>query len=112
MKYEECDLDEPFLEPLICIEEKERPQHLWYQGKIPKVKDYKAVAIVGSRHSTSYGEDIAYKLAYNLAKLGVIVVSGLAYGIDSCAHRGCLDAGGITVAVLGTPIDKIYPRSN
>lgn len=44
--------------------------------------------------------------------MGVIVVSGLAYGIDACAHRGCLDAGGITVAVLGTPINQIYPRGN
>ena len=44
--------------------------------------------------------------------MGIIIVSGLAYGIDACAHRGCLDAGGVTVAVLGTPIDKIYPISN
>ena len=70
------------------------------------------VAIVGSRRATKYGEQIAYKLAYDLAKMGIIVVSGLAYGIDACAHRGCLDAGGVTVAVLGTPIDQIYPRSN
>jgi DNA processing protein len=47
-----------------------------------------------------------------LAKQGIIIISGLAYGIDSCAHRGCLDAGGITIAVLGTPIDQIHPRSN
>ena len=70
------------------------------------------MAIVGSRKSTRYGEQVAYKLAYDLARMGVIIVSGLAYGIDSCAHRGCLDAGGTTVAVLGTPIDKIYPSSN
>ena len=70
------------------------------------------MAIVGSRRATKYGEQIAYKLAYDLAKMGIIVVSGLAYGIDACAHRGCLDAGGVTVAVLGTPIDQIYPRSN
>lgn len=67
---------------------------------------------MGARRCTSYGEEIAYRLAYNLAKIGVIVVSGLAYGIDSCAHRGCLDAGGATVAVLGTPINQIYPRGN
>lgn len=72
----------------------------------------KTVAIVGSRHNTKYGEEIAYKLAYELGKRGVVVVSGLAYGIDSIAHRGCLDAGGITVAVLGTPIDNIYPKSH
>ena len=70
----------------------------------------KTVAIVGSRHSTRYGEEIAYRLAYELAKKGVVIVSGLAFGIDTVAHRGCLDAGGITVAVLGTAIDDIYPK--
>ena len=69
----------------------------------------KTVAIVGSRHSTRYGEEIAYKMAYELAKKGVVIVSGLAFGIDSVAHRAALDAGGATVAVLGTPIDQIYP---
>ena len=69
----------------------------------------KTVAIVGSRHNTKYGEEVAYKLAYELAKRGVIIISGLAYGIDSIGHKGCLDAGGTTVAVLGTPIDRIYP---
>ena len=69
----------------------------------------KTVAVVGSRKYTKYGEEWAYRIAYELARRGVIVVSGLAYGIDSIAHRAALDAGGITVAVLGTPIDKIYP---
>ena len=69
----------------------------------------KTVAIVGSRHNTKYGEEVAYKLAFELAKKGVIIVSGLAFGIDSIGHKGCLDAGGTTVAVLGTPIDRIYP---
>ena len=67
---------------------------------------------MGTRKSTKYGSEIAYRLAYEVAKRGAIVVSGLAYGIDSVAHRGALDAGGITVAVLGTPIDKIYPRAH
>ncbi|MBR6097559.1 DNA-processing protein DprA [Candidatus Saccharibacteria bacterium] len=79
-------------------------------GRLPN--QTKAVSIVGARRSTPYGENIAYKLAYELAKRGVVVVSGLAYGIDACAHRGCLDAGGTTVAVLGTSIDKIYPQQN
>lgn len=72
----------------------------------------KTVAIVGSRHNTRYGEEVAYDLAYKLAKRGVIIVSGLAFGIDSIGHRACLDAGGKTVAVLGTPIDKIYPKEH
>ena len=72
----------------------------------------KTVAIVGSRHNTRYGGEVAYKLAYELGKRGVIVISGLAFGIDSVAHRGCLDAGGTTIAVLGTPIDQIYPKNH
>ena len=76
----------------------------------PKTGRPASVAIVGSRHNTKYGEEVAYNLAYELAKNGVIIVSGLAFGIDTIGHRGCLDAGGVTVAVLGTPIDQIYPR--
>ncbi|MBQ3470376.1 DNA-processing protein DprA [Candidatus Saccharibacteria bacterium] len=72
----------------------------------------KTVAIVGARKNTRYGEEVAYKISYELAKRGVIIVSGLAFGIDSIAHRAALDAGGTTVAVLGTPIDEIYPRQH
>ena len=90
------------------------PKTLYFYGKIPQnmAKRPPVVAIVGSRHNTRYGEEVAYKLAYELGKRGVIVVSGLAYGIDSIGHRGCLDAGGTTIAVLGTPIDEIYPREH
>ena len=87
------------------------PKILYSCGELPK-NMVKTVAIVGSRHNTRYGEEVAYKLAYELARAGVVVVSGLAYGIDSIAHRGCLDAGGTTIAVLGTPIDEIYPRAH
>lgn len=110
MQYEKCNLNHNFLQPLQQIPEP--ATELWQIGALPERGDKKVVSIVGARHCTPYGENIAYKLAYELARRGVIVVSGLAYGIDACAHRGCLDAGGTTVAVLGTPIDKIYPRSN
>ena len=86
------------------------PKMLYFIGKLPDSYNCKRVAIVGSRKNTSYGEEVAYRAAYEAAKAGAVVVSGLAYGIDSIAHRGALDAGGITVAVLGTPIDDIYPR--
>ena len=102
-----------------------KPKILYFYGKIPEnVVDMgkngpsgpprrpKSVAIVGSRHNTRYGEEIAYKLSYELARRGVVVISGLAYGIDSIAHRAALDASGKTVAVLGTPIDEIYPRAH
>ena len=103
-----------------------KPKTLYFYGKMPenvlrtpskkpeqnRTQRPKAVAIVGSRHNTKYGEEVAYQLAYELGKRGVIVISGLAYGIDSIAHRGCLDAGGVTIAVLGTRIDDIYPRQH
>ncbi|MBR3324166.1 DNA-processing protein DprA [Candidatus Saccharibacteria bacterium] len=94
------------------------PKTLYFRGKIPEnvAKNSHqrppAVAIVGSRHNTRYGEEVAYKLAYELGKRGVVVVSGLAYGIDSIGHKGCLDAGGTTIAVLGTRIDDIYPKAH
>ncbi len=82
------------------------------QCRAKKTVRPKVLAIVGSRKPTIYGAEIARKLAFLAAKRGAIVVSGLAYGIDSIAHRGALEAGGTTVAVLGTPIDQIYPRSH
>lgn len=87
------------------------PRILYFHGKIPE-KRLKTVAIVGTRKPTKYGEKIAYELAFEAAKRGAVVISGLAYGIDSIAARGALDAGGITIAVLGTPIDCIYPRAH
>ena len=74
-------------------------------------KDKNAVAMVGSRMTTHYGIEIARKLAYQLAYLGVTVVSGGARGIDSAAHQGALSAKGRTVAVLGTGINIILPVS-
>lgn len=67
------------------------------------------VAVVGSRKPTQYGKDMTYRLAYDLAKVGCTVISGLALGIDSIAHRAVLDAGGKTIAVLANGLDRIYP---
>ncbi|MCQ2749231.1 MAG: DNA-processing protein DprA [Clostridia bacterium] len=72
----------------------------------------KKVAIVGSRLATTYGLQIAYQMAYELASNGVTIVSGMAKGIDSAAHLGALAAGGTTIAVLGTGIDICYPKEN
>lgn len=70
------------------------------------------VAIVGSRRPSPYGEAVAEQLAADLARAGVIVVSGLALGCDAAAHRGALVAGGVTVAVMGTGVDIVYPAAH
>ena len=70
------------------------------------------LAIVGSRETNSYWKDIAYKFSYEIAKSGIPIVSGLARGIDTIAHRAAIDAGGTTIAVLGSGIDIIYPPEN
>ena len=70
----------------------------------------KSVAIVGARKSTIYGRKIAYNISKELNKKGVVIISGLALGIDTYAHLGALEGG--TIAVLGSGIDKIYPKEN
>lgn len=69
-----------------------------------------AATIVGSRRPSSYGRELATKLSREVAASGVTVISGMAMGIDSCAHTGALEAGGLTVAVLGNGVDVPYPR--
>src|SRR5690349_23811577 len=70
------------------------------------------VAIVGSRKPSPYGEAVAEQLGLELARAEVVVFSGLALGIDAAAHRGALNGGGVTVAVMGTGVDVIYPSSH
>lgn len=84
------------------------PPVLWTRGD-PAVLLMPAVAIVGSRAATPYALDVGARLAGELATRGVTVVSGLARGVDSAAHRGTLAAGGPTIAVLGSGLDRIYP---
>ncbi|MCX5716149.1 MAG: DNA-processing protein DprA [Candidatus Omnitrophica bacterium] len=87
------------------------PKQLYVMGSMLKDAEC-AVAIVGSRLASLYGITSAQKLAYELASKGVVVVSGLARGIDSAAHKGSLKAGGRTIAVLGSGPDNIYPPEN
>jgi DNA processing protein len=77
-----------------------------------KILSQHAVAMVGTRRPSAYGSSVAHRLAHDLAQRQLVVVSGLARGIDSAAHRGALEAKGTTVAVLGSGIDVIYPREN
>lgn len=87
------------------------PDVLFYRGTLPQ-GDYKAVSIVGSRRETRYGRNQAFSIARDLAAQGVVIVSGLARGIDTAAHKGALKAGGITIAVLGSGLNHIYPQEN
>lgn len=89
----------------------DRPYGLFFRGN-PKAWSEQAVAVVGSRRCSAYGQKIAYDLGFALGKAGITVVSGMAKGIDGAAHRGCLDAGGRAVAVLGCGTDICYPRQN
>ena len=93
------------------IETYQPPEKIHYLGHLPEV-EAPIVAIVGSRKPTAYGRQIAHQLAFDLAKKGVIIISGLALGIDAIAHKGCLEAGGLTVAVLGSGLNHITPHTN
>ena len=83
---------------------------LWYIGRLPERRP--TVAVVGSRKPTAYGRAVSQQLVGELARHGIIIVSGLAIGHDGLAHRACLDAGGTTVAVIGNGLNDIYPHRN
>ncbi len=87
------------------------PPVLWVRGN-PKLLSRPAISVVGTRHPTPYGTGIAELLARDLAARGLLIVSGMARGIDSCAHKGALAARKPTVAVWGTGIDVVYPKEN
>jgi len=97
--------------PQRLLEIKDRPLILYVKGEVDR-KDLLSVSIVGSRKCTEYGRSVARSSAFELAKLGISIISGLAYGIDSEAHKGALAANGRTLAFLGSGIDVIYPPSN
>src|SRR6266542_4430157 len=97
--------------PALLREVPEAPESLYVRGALAR-EDALAVAVVGSRRATEYGVGVAEALGAALAARGVTVVSGLARGIDSAAHRGALRAGGRTIAVLGSGVDVIYPPEN
>jgi DNA processing protein len=88
-----------------------RPLALYVAGRLDALKD-PPLAVVGSRRPTTGGSDNAFEFSRALAERGLVIASGLAEGIDTAAHRGALAAQGLTLAVLGTGVDRIYPESN
>jgi DNA processing protein len=87
------------------------PPVLWLRGDA-NLLSRPSIAVVGTRHPTPYGSGMGEMLARDLAGRRLVIVSGMARGVDTCAHRGALAASGRTVAVWGTGIDVIYPKEN
>lgn len=87
------------------------PKILHYSGTLPETRR-PTVAIVGTRKPTAYGKEVTHKLAAELARKGVVIISGLALGVDGLAHRAALEVGGTTLAVLGNGLPTIYPSTH
>ena len=103
---------DPVFPPLLAAIH-DPPARVFLRGSgAPALLDRPAVAVVGARVCSSYGRSVARSLARDLASAGLVVVSGMARGIDGEAHRGALDAGGSTVAVLGCGVDRDYPAAH
>ncbi|QFJ55470.1 DNA-processing protein DprA [Pseudobutyrivibrio xylanivorans] len=100
--------DEKFPEKLLNIYDP--PYGLYYLGKLPDFS--RCISIVGARRCSAYGKKMAQELGRELAKAGFTIISGMARGVDAYGHRGCLEAEGTTVAVLGSGCDVIYPTDN
>lgn len=87
------------------------PKRLYYIGTLPEHR-LPTVAIVGTRKPTAYGTEVTAKIAGDLARRGVVIISGMALGIDAIAHRAALEAGGTTIAVQANGLDKLTPATN
>ena len=96
--------------PALLKQINDPPPFLTYLGSLEDTAP--CISVIGSRNATSYGLATSENLSYRLAKRGFQVVSGLARGIDAMAHKGALKAGGRTIAVMGSGLNKIYPREN
>lgn len=106
---------EDFLGRALKSEEKRKkstPEKLHVKGPMQIPIPRPAVSIVGSRKASPQGIENAKRIAKELVKQGVVIISGLAEGIDTAAHKSAIDNGGKTIAVLGTPLNKVYPKKN
>jgi len=100
------------LRPLNDVEHRNAPERLFLEGDGGLLKNGPRVAVVGSRKVSDFGVRRAARLSRLLVAEGVTIVSGLAAGIDTVAHETAIRAGGHTIAVLGTPLDEVHPKSN
>ncbi|WP_312287190.1 DNA-processing protein DprA, partial [Terrisporobacter sp.] len=106
----------------ICIEDDEYPEKLrniyspplllFYKGDLSIINNNLNIAMVGSRKPTPYGINCAHRISYELSQVGINIISGLALGIDSCCHRGCIKGKSKTIAVLASSLDNIRPSTN
>ena len=105
-----CYTDEEYPSTLRAI--KAPPCVLYYRGKLPDFEKQLFISMVGTRSMSEYGKEMAYRIAYELASTGTVIVSGMALGVDAACAVGALSAKGCTVAVLGCGIDVPYPRQH
>src|SRR5258708_2074068 len=103
---------EEALGPLNPVERKNSPSSIFYRGNLALVREPRRISLVGSREASPRGLEAARRIAKELAKNRIVVVSGLAKGIDAASHAGSIEAGGHTIAVIGTPLNEYYPKEN
>ena len=109
--YEVVSLDNPYY-PRCLYDIDDPPAVIYISGMLPDIDDRLSIAVVGTRRASMYGIRSAYSISYNLAKVGITIVSGGALGIDSSSHQGALAAEGVTICVLGCGINYNYLREN
>lgn len=100
------------LGPLNAVEQKFAPPRLWTSGDVALLQRHPRVAVVGTRHPSPDGARRTRKLVKALVEQRVVVVSGLAQGVDTLAHSQTIELGGRTIAILGTPLDEVFPQQN
>ena len=98
--------------PQILKQTENPPVVIYCRGKFINLNEKMCVSVVGSRKMSVYGKNVAYNISKQMAQKGAVIVSGMAYGIDTMAHNGALDADMPTVAVLGCGVDTVYPKAN
>mgnify|MGYP001179564817 CR=1 FL=1 len=102
-------LSHPYLQIAECIDG--LSDTLYYMGKLPDTRR-PSVTMIGTRKPTAYGKEVTYQIAYELAKRGAVIISGLALGVDAIAHQAAIEAGGTTIAVQANGLHRFYPTTN